>query len=177
MAAALQESRQQVERLAGLLWQTLPSERPTSWLTQRQLMDRLQEEVSRAERYGTPLTVVLGQLAGPVGAGPEPVSPWVAERIGRAKRRCDVAGPYGPHGFLLLLVHTAESGAVACCRRLRDVLSRPSGPGEDLRGPVRPYFGIAGYSKAVSSANRLLRLAEQHLEAAKTERGGLVVAV
>ena len=39
---------------------------------------------------------------------------WVTDRITRAKRRCDVAGHYGVRGFILLLVHTPEAGAVAC---------------------------------------------------------------
>ena len=40
----------------------------------------------------------------------------------RSKRRCDVAGQYGPQGFMLLLPQTPPEGAVHFCRRLQGLL-------------------------------------------------------
>jgi GGDEF domain-containing protein len=167
LRAAFQESRRQVDRLAGLLWRTLPGDGATRWLTQRHVMERFQEEVSRAGRYGAPLTVVLGEVESAAGKEAEPINPWVVDQLTRAKRRCDVAGQYGPHGFLLLLVHTPEAGGVACCGRLRQVLRQPAGAMNGCPNLPRTFFGLAGYSAAASTCARLLGKAEQGLEAAK----------
>jgi hypothetical protein len=173
VGTALQESRRQVDRLAGLLWRTLPSDGQVRWLTQRGMLERLQEEVSRVGRYGHPLTVVLGEVAS-ASAGPtEPFGSWIADHLSRAKRRCDVAGQYGPRGFMLLLPHTQEAGGLACCRRLQKVLQAQS-LGEPAREAGRTYFGLAGFSPASSTPTGLLSLAEQSLAAARAAKDGLL---
>jgi GGDEF domain-containing protein len=170
VGTALQESRRQVDRLAGLLWRTLPSDGQVRWLTQRGMMERLQEEVSRAERYGHSLTVVLGEVESPTAGATEPFGSWVADHLSRAKRRCDVAGQYGPRGFMLLLPHTPETGGVVCCRRLHKLLQAQR-LGEPGREAGRTYFGLAGFSPAAPTAAALLSLAEQSLAAARAGDG------
>jgi PleD family two-component response regulator len=167
VGTAFQESRRQVDRLAGLLWRTLPGDGPPRWLTQRLMMERFQDELSRAERYGGPLTVVLGEVDTFPGNKTELLSPWVAERLSQAKRRCDVAGQYGPRGFMLLLTHTAEAGGVACCRRLQHVLRANAGRKDGLPKGGQAFFGIAAFSRAAATLPRLLSLAERNLAAAR----------
>src|SRR5439155_3362418 len=48
---ALDECRRQVSRLVSLLWETTPGTERTRWLTQRHMLERLQEELARSERY------------------------------------------------------------------------------------------------------------------------------
>ncbi len=178
VGSALQQRRRQVDRLVGLLWNTLPADAETHWLTQRHVLERLQEEVGRAERYGHALTVILGEAAPP--AGPEAaalLAGWLADRVGGAKRGCDIAGQYGPRGFLLVLAHTDEAGAIACCRRLQKILGQPSRTAPDFAGAVRVYFGIAGHGPTAATATRLLTLAEQRLEAARAAGEALVAAI
>jgi diguanylate cyclase (GGDEF)-like protein len=158
---ALGQSRRQVDRLVGLLWRTLPQDADCRWLSQRHVLERLREEVSRAQRYGNPLTVALGelQMEGDATASLD----WAAEQIQRGKRCCDVAGQYGPNGFLLLLVNTPAEGAHVCCRRLQQaVTAAPQGP----HGRLRVHFGLATASSEPTSQN-LLRRAEEQLEVAK----------
>jgi hypothetical protein len=175
-SATLSDSRRQLDRLVGLLWRTLPWDGRIRWLSQRHMMERLREEVGRTERYGDPLTVVLGEVQAP-GAEGELLDSLVVDRITQAKRRCDVAGQYGPRGFLLILVKTGEAGGMACCRRFQQVLGQPIPAAEQNSVLVRPYFGLATYSALASTPQGLLSLAEQHLEAAKTADDGLVAAV
>jgi diguanylate cyclase (GGDEF)-like protein len=131
------------------------------------MLERLQEEVERVRRLGGPLCVVLGELL-PVGeedpAMADALATWAAEQVGRGKRRCDVAGQYGSHGFMLLLPRTGEAAALGLCRRLRQVLEEgPSGC-----GPLRACFGVAALeAEEGTSLTRLLRRAEDRLEAAK----------
>jgi diguanylate cyclase (GGDEF)-like protein len=165
---ALHDCRRQVSRLVALLWETSPGAPLSGWLPQRHLMERLHEEVARAQRHGGPLAVVLGEVQGPWGARPaaavaDHLGRWVAERLGRAKRRCDVAGQYGPHGFLLLLPCTTDIGAACCCRRLRPLLEAPAGEGDHPLTRLHVGFGVANYSSATPSVKSLLRRAEERL--------------
>jgi diguanylate cyclase (GGDEF)-like protein len=175
-ATALSDCRQQVGRLVGLLWDALPGPGQPPWLTQRHVLERLQEEVARSTRHGDPLTVVLGELQmarreRPSAEESQRLSQWSAQCVGRAKRRGDVAGQYGPHGFLLLLPHTSALEAVQCCRRLRDVLEKAP-PGELVpAGPLNACFGIASFGPTLSTAKALLSRAEERLEQAKAGIG------
>jgi hypothetical protein len=162
LGEALRQSRRQVDRLVRLLWQTLPLDASRHWLGQRHTLERLREEADRAKRYGSPLTVALGEVETREGGSDAPLPDWAAERVARGKRSCDVAGQYGPHGFLLLLVNTPAEGGAACCRRLQRVL-------EDPPGPARAYFGLAAVSHEAPTPPTLLRRAEDALEAAKAD--------
>jgi hypothetical protein len=178
--AALRECQRQRNRLIDLLWRAVPVEAGVGWLTQRHVLERLQEEVVRSKRYGDPLSVALAEVVAPPGVdleeGPGTLASWTAEQVAQGKRRCDLAGPYGPHGFLLLMVQTPAPGGITCCQRLRHLLEEgPSRP-QGLRGPIRAYFGVASLSDAVSSGARLLSRAEEHLERAKEEGEDRVVS-
>jgi diguanylate cyclase (GGDEF)-like protein len=178
-AENLQQCRRQIDRLVGLLWRSVALDTEHQWLTQRHMLERLQEETVRAARHGGPLTVALGQIHTAASAGktaPDPVLPeWTTERITQAKRRCDVAGQYGLQGFMLLLTHTPKEGAVTCCRRLQQLLEQPD-PAQNTgpRGPIRAYFGVASFATGVSTSKGLLRCAEQHVEAARAAEERLV---
>jgi diguanylate cyclase (GGDEF)-like protein len=176
-ADVLDESRQQVSRLVNLLWEASSGEERPHWLTQRNVMERLHEEVARAERLGVPMAVVLSEVQGPHGKRfsldeeRERVE-WVAERVSHAKRRSDVAGHYGPHGFLLLLPGATDRGAVDCCRRLRSLFEQPAET--DLLSPLHLCFGVASFSPATATVKSLLRRAEERLEQAKSVSEGIV---
>jgi diguanylate cyclase (GGDEF)-like protein len=171
LSAALRECRQQSRRLLTLLWGLSTAEVHPQWFTQRHMMERLQEELARSQRYDTPLCVALGELVCGDDVGGQPDGPqlaaWAAERVARCKRRTDVAGQYGPRGFILLLAHTPLEGAVVCCRRLRKLLEE--------EGPAEAYFGISRHDDAHATAQGLLGRAEEHLERAKCQGSDRVV--
>jgi GGDEF domain-containing protein len=179
LGEALQECRRQVQRLVTLLWGLAPTEAHPRWFTQRHMMDRLQEEIARTQRHGTPLSVVLGEVRADDEALLPPDAPqvtaWVAERVTRGKRRCDVAGQYGPSGFILLLAHTPPPGAAVCCRRLRAALEAGPGQAPGPPGPIAAFFGISGFDAAHANAKSLLGRAEECLERARDEENGHVV--
>jgi GGDEF domain-containing protein len=159
----LQECRRHVGRLVDLLWQCTPRDPRTNWFTQRHMLERLHGEVARTSRHGTPFSVVLGEVRPRAPAAP-PLTAWTAERVGRVKRRCDVAGQYGPHGFMLLLANTTETGAERFCRRLEEALAEEAAPGA---GPVVTSFGIAACADAQATSPGVLRRAEDDLESAR----------
>jgi diguanylate cyclase (GGDEF)-like protein len=165
---ALGDARRQVSRLVNLLWEAVPSEGRARWFTQRYMLERLEEEVNRAQRYGGPLSLILGEVdaeATSPGSAKETsqATRWVVDRLSRVKRRCDVAGQYGLQGFMLLLPQTDAAGAAGCCRRLRPLLEE-SAAGEDVVVPLNVHFGVASYSEEVRSVKGLLSRAEEQLE-------------
>jgi GGDEF domain-containing protein len=173
---SLHQSRRQMDRLVGLLWRSVPIDPQTQWCSQRHVLERLQEEVARSGRHGTSLTVAVGEVQAGAEEPAADAGQWVAERLNRVKRRCDVVGQYGLQGFLLLMVQTLPDGAVACCRRLQRALEQPALPPVGPRGPVRACFGVAGYSAEAATPQALLRAAEEHLEAAKAAAAERVIA-
>jgi GGDEF domain-containing protein len=166
---SLADCRRQCDRLVDLLWEAVPGEGPGRWLSQRHLLERFEEEVARSRRHGNPLAVVLGEVrAGERGSVEKvrEVTAWTARRVGEAKRRSDVAGQYGLHGFMMLLPQTTEAGAAGCCRRLEAHL-RPPADGTGPPPPLHASFGIAAFAPDLSTAAGLLRQAEESLEQAR----------
>ncbi len=170
-SAALEDTRRQVSRLVNLLWEAVPGEGRARWFTQRHMLERLEEEVIRTQRYGGPMAVVLGEvetkpairnIRGEEGQ----TATRIVDQISRVKRRCDVAGQYGMQGFMLLLPQTDERGATGCCQRLRSIIEQPS---EDLHSfeSLSVHFGIACFSSEARSVKSLLSRAEEQLERCK----------
>jgi GGDEF domain-containing protein len=161
---SLQDSRRQVSRLVELLWESVPVEPRTRWFTQRYMMERLHEEVARTERHGVPFSVVLGEVLPRPSAttplGDADLVAWTSDCVTRSKRRCDVAGQYGPHGFMLLLTNTSHRGATTFCRRLQGTLTEGA--------PLVAHFGVALCSGAAATPKSLLSQAEEQLERART---------
>jgi GGDEF domain-containing protein len=180
MQDQLNMGRRHIDRLVNLIWRTLPMEPNTSWYSQRHTLERLQEEISRTGRHGGPMTLALAEVQEEQTVETPTVLPleeWTANMVGKAKRRCDVAGSYGMQGFLLLMVHTPKNGGIICCKRLQQLLEQgvataDKGP----RGPIRAFFGLATATGESVSAQKLLRLAEENLEAAKLGKDQGVVA-
>jgi diguanylate cyclase (GGDEF)-like protein len=172
-ADELADCRRQADRLVSLLWETSTGEAHNRWHSQRQMMERFYEEVARSERHGIPLTLVLGELhtVGSAEASAEAANrmeSWTADQILRAKRRADVAGQYGPSGFMLLLVHTAREEAAAFCQRLQSLLEQSPGTSSGPPLPGRVVFGVAGLGSNAFTPKMLLSQAEDALEQART---------
>jgi diguanylate cyclase (GGDEF)-like protein len=168
---ALEDARRQVSRLVNLLWEAVPGEGRARWFTQRHMLERLEEEVIRTQRYGGPLSLILGEVdvapttRSPAGEAGQAAT-WIVDRISRVKRRSDVAGQYGLQGFMLLLPQTDANGAAGCRQRLQAILQQPDAD-NDLFGSLNVHFGIACYSSEVRSVKSLLSRAEEQLEGEK----------
>jgi GGDEF domain-containing protein len=168
---ALRESQTRIDRLLALLWEAVPGDSATRWFSQHYMLERLEEEVARSRRYGAPLSVVLGELRGGTGERlpteqTQHLASWLADRVGKAKRRCDVAGQYGLHGFMLLLPESSGEQAREACKRLRNVLTDPPHVGLPT---VHACFGLASVSAEVPTVQSLLRRAEERLDASHAD--------
>jgi GGDEF domain-containing protein len=160
-----------VDRLLELLWETVPGEGPIRWLSQRHMLERLEEEVARTRRYGGPLSIVLGELEADSGERLDVdilkrLGTWMAQTVGSQKRRSDVAGQYGLAGFMLLLPRVAPEEAAHACQRLGSLLQHPA---HDDIPAVHARFGVASVPTEQLSVQTLLRYAEERLEETRIE--------
>ena len=171
----LVHSRRHVDRLVKLIWRVTPRH-DDQWYSQRHMLDRLQEELVRCQRYSVPLSVALGELHSDDREAPPRLPETVAERLLRGKRRCDIVGQYGPGGFLLLMVHTPRLGGVKCCKRLQDHLRQTGDPSANGELPLRSYFGVASTAIDSPTPQALLHLAEKNLEEARKTPPSSIVA-
>lgn len=166
----LGETRQHVDRLVTMLWRQTPRKGEQQWYSQPYMLERLEEELARSERHKLPLSLAIGELADEeTEEAPIDIPEWGTDLIVKKKRRCDVVGQYGPHGFMLLMVHTPKEGAEVCCKRLQQYFKHPS---EELAGPfpsMRAFFGMTSVQGERRTPQELLRLAEQGLESARRE--------
>jgi hypothetical protein len=166
---SLRASRRQVDRLADLLWDCFPGQASGLWLSERHILERLEEEVIRSRRHGTPLSIILGEVSSAeVDLGnAQQASKWVAYNVCRGKRRSDVAGQYARDGLLVVLPQTPQAGAEQCCRRLRALLDFRDDPGS--LPPMKTCLVCASLSSQASTVTRLLSQAEQRLHWAGEE--------
>jgi hypothetical protein len=171
----LSHMRRHIDRLVTMIWRTAPNREDSHWYSEPFMLERLQEELARAERHKVPLSLAIGELKDE--ETPEPILPnWTPDALVKTKRRCDVVGQYGPSGFLMLMVQTPKTGGVTCCKRIQSSLEHSAESLPGPRGAVRAYFGVATAHGDHLSPQSLLRSAEQNLDAARRERKVRIVA-
>jgi diguanylate cyclase (GGDEF)-like protein len=124
----------------------------TGWHNRRYLQTRLEEEMARSMRDGTPLTALMvdidhfkrindsyGHLTG------DEVLRQVARRIAGEVRASDVSARYGGEEFIVLLPATDSDAGYALAERVRSAVSRTPfgvpGPAAELRLTVS--IGVA----------------------------------
>ncbi len=147
---------------------------------------RLEDEVKRAQRYGTPFTCVMADMdyLKPVNdelghaAGDRAIAS-VADVIRTELRETDFAARYGGDEFVVLLPHTTESEGRVFAERLCDRLRETALEVTGRRLTVAASFGVAelGPGAPDEAAEELVRRADEALYAAKRAgRGRVAVA-
>jgi two-component system, cell cycle response regulator len=121
----------------------------TGLANRRQAEDALATELSRAARFGGPLSIVIGDLDGfkavnddhghPVG---DTVLREFARVLERSVRDVDVAARWGGEEFLLVLPGTDADGAVRLAERIREQLEGQTLLTPDGAVRVTASFGV-----------------------------------
>jgi diguanylate cyclase (GGDEF)-like protein len=145
----------------------------------RHLFGRLEAELARAERYGTPLSILMidvdhfKRLNDAAGhrAGDETLRK-VCDVLKPCVRKVDTVARYGGEEFMVLLPQTAKEGAVAVGEKLRRAvldtaaLAVPTQP----TGHITISIGVASYPLDASDQEMLVDCVDAALYASK--RGG-----
>ncbi len=134
---------------------------------------RLGDELRRAQRYDTPLSLILAELDpnGAVEALPAADGDAVLRRVGSCCADCvretDTLSRSPSDGFAVLLPHTPLSGALAVAERIRkSVAELRLGDGGALR--VTLTSGVGSYpGTQVQTPDELFRATEQALHQAR----------
>ncbi|GAB4387748.1 MAG: hypothetical protein Kow0025_03060 [Thermodesulfovibrionales bacterium] len=147
----------------------------TAALNRRALVERLECEISRARRYGSPLSVILldidgfkdvndthGHVAG------DRVLRAVSDTLKGSLRKTDVLGRLGGDEFMVVLPATALEGAEGYAERIRRSVesARLSAPGS---GPLKVTLslGVTVFGEHDTDADSLIRRADRALYASK----------
>ena len=151
----------------------------TGLRNRRFLSESLALEFHRAERHGTVLSVVLGDIDGfkqlNLDQGHEAgdaVLRGSAEVLRKNLRSCDVGGRFGGDEFLSLLAHTNAEGASVFAERWRRDVAATGSPGAP---EATLSVGVASYARALDGPAALLSSAEQALLQARQAGGNQVV--
>lgn len=148
----------------------------TSLYNRGEIMRKLESELTRANRYARPLSLLLvdldyfksvndqyGHLAG------DSVLVAFAQTVLNAIREHDYAGRYGGEEFLVVLPETSLGEAEACAERIRkDVETLEISFGKHMI-KVTSSIGIAHYDVGIASVDHLIENADRALYQAKSD--------
>ncbi len=151
----------------------------TGLYNRKYLNERLEQEISRARRYGTSLSCLLFDLDFFKVVNDIYGYEWgdvllrsIADKLKQLIRKEDILTRYGDEEFLLILPNTSEDNAFLFAERFRREIERMEfiPAGEEERHPITISGGISTYPCIEASeedANTIIRYAEHALYNAK----------
>ena len=143
------------------------------------LLERLEQEISRAKRYGNKLSCLLFDLDFFKVVNDIYGYEWgdvllrsIADKLKQLIRKEDILTRYGDEEFLLILPNTSEDNAFLFAERFRHDIERMEfiPAGEEERHPITISGGISTYpciADTEEDANTIIRYAEHALYNAK----------
>ena len=151
----------------------------TGLYNRKYLHHRLEAEMSRAKRYGTPLSCLLIDIDFFKTVNDMYGYDWgdvllkkIAQMLEALIRKEDILTRYGDEEFILILPNTSEDNAYIFAERFRrDIEKMEFIPAnEEERHPITISGGISSYpflENVEENANTIIRYAEHALYAAK----------
>ncbi|MCA9677839.1 MAG: diguanylate cyclase [Myxococcales bacterium] len=148
----------------------------TGLYNHRAFQERLREEVSRAQRYGQPISLLLTDVDAFVTVNQElgyQIGDEVLRRLAsvlvsgdspQRVRASDIIARYSGEEFVILLPETSKSGAITKANRLREAVARAEFP---VGRSITISVGVAALPDDAASADALIQAAESALRGAK----------
>lgn len=143
------------------------------------LLERMEQEISRAKRYATPLSLLLFDLDFFKSVNDIYGYEWgdvllksIADKLRQVIRKEDILTRYGDEEYVVVLPNTPEDNAFLFAERFRKEVERMEfiPAGEEERHPVTISGGIATFPcipDTEEDANTIIRYAEHALYNAK----------
>jgi diguanylate cyclase (GGDEF)-like protein/PAS domain S-box-containing protein len=149
----------------------------TGLYNRRELNKRLEEELRRAERYDQYFSVWMldidhfKQINDTFGhQDGDTVLKVLAENLKQMLRDTDIVARFGGEEFTAILAHTDLELAMQMAERVRAEMAEMAvGPNHDNRLSVTVSIGVAAYPMHGTTAEDLIRAADQGLYVAKQE--------
>ena len=145
----------------------------------RYLLERMEQEISRAKRYTTPLSLLLFDLDFFKVVNDIYGYEWgdvllrsIADKLKQLIRKEDILTRYGDEEFIVVLPNTSEDNAFLFAERFRKDIEKMEfiPAGEEERHPITISGGIATFPclpDTEEDANTIIRYAEHALYNAK----------
>lgn len=168
-----------IKNLREKLLQVSTTDELTGLHNRKYLHERLEQEISRAKRYGTKLSCLLFDLDFFKVVNDIYGYDWgdvllrsIADKLKQLIRKEDILTRYGDEEFLLILPNTSEDNAFLFAERFRrDIEKMEFIPaGEEERHPITISGGISTYpclENTEEDVNTIIRYAEHALYNAK----------
>ncbi len=143
------------------------------------LLERMEQEISRAKRYATPLSLLLFDLDFFKVVNDIYGYEWgdvllksIADKLRNVIRKEDILTRYGDEEYIVVLPNTSEENAFLFAERFRKEVERMEfiPAGEEERHPITISGGIATFPclpDTEEDANTIIRYAEHALYNAK----------
>ena len=143
------------------------------------LLERMEQEISRAKRYGNALSLLLFDLDFFKSVNDIYGYEWgdvllksIADKLRQVIRKEDILTRYGDEEFVVVLPNTAEDNAFLFAERFRKEVERMEfiPAGEEERHPITISGGISTFPclpDTEEDANTIIRYAEHALYNAK----------
>ncbi len=138
---------------------------------------RLDDELSRAERYALPLSLLLADVDdfAALTARNEAAADAALQRLAivflSSARDADAVARVGADTFALLLPETEAAGALIVAERLCSEVAATDVGEEDAPLQVTVRVGVAAFQPGVAESAALLEHAEEALRQAQQEAG------
>jgi len=168
----LRQHRARLEHANAVLARESATDALTGLLNRRAFEERLEAEVKRARRYGSPLSLLMLDVdrfkayndtyGHPAG---DDVLRQVAALLKSSTRRTDVVARYGGEEFAVIVSETALPGALLLAERCRRAVAGASWP----HRAVTPSVGAAMLSAGVWTGRDLTEAADGALYRAKQD--------
>ena len=173
------KSMLRIRELMTKIRQVSTTDELTGLHNRKYLNERLEQEISRARRYGFNLSCLLFDLDFFKVVNDIYGYEWgdvllrsIADKLKQLIRKEDILTRYGDEEFLLILPNTSEDNAFLFAERFRRDIERMEfiPAGEEERHPITISGGISTYpciEGAEEDANTIIRYAEHALYNAK----------
>jgi diguanylate cyclase (GGDEF)-like protein len=165
-----------IRKLQQSLEQMVVSDPLTGLHNRRYLMDRITQEIQRADRHGEPMAFAMLDLDGfkPINDQfGHVVGDKVLRAVGNAIARCvrvsDIAARYGGDEFAIILPQTPPEGAMRVCERVLRAISELKLQDENgVEANVTASLGLAYYpAEDIETPEDLVQSADGALYGAK----------
>ncbi len=168
-----------IRDLREKLVQVSTTDELTGLHNRKYLQERLEQEISRARRYGTKLSCLLFDLDFFKVVNDIYGYEWgdvllrsIADKLKQLIRKEDILTRYGDEEFLLILPNTSEDNAFLFAERFRHDIEKMEfiPAGEEERHPITISGGISTYpclEDTEEDVNTIIRYAEHALYNAK----------
>jgi diguanylate cyclase (GGDEF)-like protein len=181
MVASLQRSRMEISEAQEALMEKnrelhhlSVTDGLTGLFNRKHLMDLLEMELARNQRYQAPFSVMIadidhfkrindtyGHLAG------DAVLRRIADTLRKTVRECDHVGRYGGEEFLIILPNSDAVGAVEMAQRIREQISQVSFYNDGNEISMTVSVGVAQCAEDEDRTEALISRADAALYQAK----------